>query len=172
MLQTSAEFSNCSVQTDTRSSHILIMQISRFQHMSSCLAEISPFIFSSLFSFFSCKRARIHPAPKTAAQTASLHAGLTMTTEDKVHLETQNKPALQFKSDQSQKKHSPRWVCDIRSANAVALVLALRVVLLALVLAVTDLPPGWDEVDEAEDEVDEPWMTRLNQCSTAGWLWL
>lgn len=40
-----------------------------------------------------------------------------------------------------------------------------------VLVVVTDLPPGWDEVDDAEDEVDEPWMTRLNQCSTAGWPW-
>lgn len=60
-------------------------------------------------------------------------------------------------------------MCAIRSASAVAAALALRAAW--AVVLVTDLPPGWDEVDDAEDEVDEPWMTRLNQCSTAGWPW-
>lgn len=60
-------------------------------------------------------------------------------------------------------------MCAIRSASAVAAALALRAA--CAVVLVTDLPPGWDEVDDAEDEVDEPWMTRLNQCSTAGWPW-
>ena len=58
----------------------------------------------------------------------------------------------------------------MRSASAVAAALALRAAW-AVVLVVVDHPPGWDEVDDAEDEVDEPWMTRLNQCSTAGWPW-
>lgn len=62
----------------------------------------------------------------------------------------------------------------MRSASAVAAALALRAactVVLVVVVVVTDLPPGWDEVDDADDEVDEPWMTRLNQCSIAGWPW-
>lgn len=59
-------------------------------------------------------------------------------------------------------------MCAIKSASAVAVALALRAGW-AVVLG-TALPPGWDEVEEAEDEVDEPWMTRLNQCSTVGWL--
>lgn len=57
-------------------------------------------------------------------------------------------------------------MCAIRSARAVAAALALRAWWALLLVA--DLPPVWDEVDEAEDEVDEPWMTLLNQCSTAG----
>lgn len=59
----------------------------------------------------------------------------------------------------------------MRSASAAAAALALRAACTAVLVVVTDLPPGWDEVDDAEDEVDEPWMTRLNQCSTAGWPW-
>lgn len=37
--------------------------------------------------------------------------------------------------------------------------------------AAAGLPPGWDEVEDAEDEVDEPWMTRSSQGSTLEWLW-
>lgn len=33
------------------------------------------------------------------------------------------------------------------------------------------LPPGWEEVEDADDEVEEPWMTLLNQCSTLGCAW-
>lgn len=62
-------------------------------------------------------------------------------------------------------------MCAIRSASAVAAALALRAACAVVLVVVTDLPHGWDEVDDAEDEVDEPWMTRLNQCSTAGWPW-
>lgn len=59
----------------------------------------------------------------------------------------------------------------MRSASAVAAALALRAAWAVVLVVLTDLPPGCDEVDDAEDEVDEPWMTRLNQCSTAGWPW-
>lgn len=60
-------------------------------------------------------------------------------------------------------------MCAIRSARAVAAALAFEAA--CAVAFAKDLPPGWDEVDDADDEVDEPWMTRLNQCSMAGWLW-
>lgn len=60
-------------------------------------------------------------------------------------------------------------MCAIRSARAVAAALAFRAA--CAVVFGKDLPPGWDEVDDADDEVDDPWMTRLNQCSMAGWPW-
>lgn len=55
----------------------------------------------------------------------------------------------------------------MRSARAVAVAVAVAV---GLALA-CGLPPGWDEVEDAEDEVEEPWMTLLNQCSTVAWAW-
>lgn len=51
----------------------------------------------------------------------------------------------------------------MRSARAVAVAVGLA--------AACGLPPGWDEVEDAEDEVEEPWMTLLNQCSTLAWAW-
>ena len=52
-----------------------------------------------------------------------------------------------------------------------AVLLAGMVVVLPVVVVLAPRPPGWDEVEEAEDEVveEEPWMTRLNQCSAPGW---
>ena len=52
----------------------------------------------------------------------------------------------------------------MRSARTVA---AEPEVALALWLR----PPGWEDVEEAEEEVEDPWMTRLNQCSTVGCGW-
>lgn len=56
----------------------------------------------------------------------------------------------------------PICVWDMRSASTVAA---------EEEVAWWDRPPGWEEVEEADDDVDEPWMTLLNQCSTRGWDW-
>lgn len=56
-------------------------------------------------------------------------------------------------------------------AAAVEVVLEEVLVVLVLLVVLWGLPPGWDEVEDAEDEVEEPWMTLLNQCSTLAWAW-
>lgn len=58
----------------------------------------------------------------------------------------------------------PSWVCAMRSASTVAAAVAA-------LEAAAGFPPGWDEVEDAEDEVEEPWITRLSQGSTLEWLW-
>lgn len=54
----------------------------------------------------------------------------------------------------------------MRSASTVAAAVAV-----AVLEAAAGFPPGWDEVEDAEDEVEEPWITRLSQGSTLEWLW-
>jgi len=57
-------------------------------------------------------------------------------------------------------------MCAMRSASTVAAAVAV-----AVLEAAAGFPPGWDEVEDAEDEVDEPCITRLSQGSTLEWLW-